>query len=305
MSLSLARLDLTQVFCDVDDFYGEFEQFCERATPRLPCDGQAKSYQSRLSISEVMTILIAFHGSGYRTFKDFYIGKVLSHWQDAFPDLVSYGRFVELMPWSFTALASFLNTQCLGEITGVSFIDSTSVSVCHVKRAKAHKTFKGLAGWGKSSVGWYFGFKLHLIINDHGELLAAALTPGNTDDRKPVPEMSKDLVGKLFGDRGYISHALFESLWERGLELITKRRKNMKNSLMPLLDKILLRKRPIIETVNDQLKNICQIEHSRHRSPFNFLVNLVAGLVAYSYHPDKPSLGIPDYELKALPQAAF
>ncbi|WP_343327864.1 IS982 family transposase [Leptolyngbya sp. CCY15150] len=138
-----------------------------------------------------------------------------------------------------------------------------------MKRAKAHKTFRGLAGWGKSSVGWYFGFKLHLIMNERGELLAATLTPGNTDDRKPVPEMTQGLVGKLFGDRGYISQALFETLFERGLELITKRRKNMKNSLMPLLDKVLLRKRLIIETIHDQLKHLCQIEHSRHRSPSN------------------------------------
>jgi hypothetical protein len=205
MSLSLARLDLTQIFCDVDDFYREFEQFCERTIPRLPCDGQPKGYQSRLSVSEVMTIVIAFHGSGYRTFKDFYQQTVLADWRDAFPNLVSYGRFVELMPWSFMPLVSFLNTCCFGKVTGISFIDSTSVAVCHIKRAKGHKTFKGLAGWGKSSVGWYFGFKLPLIINDCGELLAVSLTPGNTDDRKPVPDMTKDLVGKLFGDRGYIS----------------------------------------------------------------------------------------------------
>ncbi|WP_204150051.1 IS982 family transposase, partial [Leptolyngbya sp. CCY15150] len=216
-----------------------------------------------------------------------------------------YGRFIELMPWSFVALVHVLKRRCFGAMTGISFLDSTSIAVCHVKRAKAHKTFKHLAGWGKSSVGWYFGFKLHLIINERGELLAATLTPGNTDDRKPVPEMTQGLVGKLFGDRGYISQALFETLFDRGLELITKRRKNMKNSLMPLLDKVLLRKRLIIETVNEQLKHLCQIEHSRHRSPFNFLVNLVSGLIAYAYHPNKPSLGIPDDELKALSQAAF
>lgn len=305
MSLSLARLDLTQIFCDVDDFYRDFEHFCERATPRLPCNDQPKRYQSRLSVSEVMTIVIAFHGSGYRTFKDFYQHKVLADWRDAFPNLVSYGRFVELMPWCVMGLVHFLNSRCFGEVTGISFIDSTSVSVCHVNRAKTHKTFRGWAGWGKSSVGWYFGFKLHLMINERGELLAVALTPGNTDDRKPVPDMTKDLIGKLFGDRGYISQALFETLFERGVELITKRRKNMKNALMQLLDKILLRKRPIIETVNDQLKNLCQIEHSRHRSPFNFLVNLVSGLIAYAYHPTKPSLDIPDKQLKTLPQDAF
>lgn len=305
MSISLARLDLTQIFCDVDDFYRDFERNCDRDIARLPCDGQPKSYQSRLSVSEVMTIVIAFHGSGYRTLKEFYQYKVLADWRDAFPHLVSYGRFVELMPWSFMPLVSFLNSDCFGQVTGISFIDSTAIEVCHVKRAKTHKTFKGIANWGKSSVGWYFGFKLHLIINDQGELLAAALTPANTDDRKPVPDMTKELVGKLFGDRGYISQALFESLYERGLELITKRRKNMQNTLIPLLDKILLRKRSIIETVHDQLKNICQIEHSRYRSPFNFLVNVVSGLIAYTYHPDKPSLDIPDYELRALPPVAF
>ena len=305
MTFSLSRLDLTQIFCDVDDFYQSFERFSKRDVAQLPYDGQAKRYQSRLSVSEVMTIVIAFHGSGYRTFKEFYTNKVLPDWREAFPNLVSYGRFVELMPWSFMGLVCFLNSCCFGELTGVSFIDSTSLEVCHPNRASAHKTFKGLAGWGKSSVAWYFGFKLHLVINDRGELLAVALTPGNTDDRKPVPEMARGLVGKLFGDKGYVSQALFQELFERGLELIAKRRKNMKNTLVKLLDKILLRKRPLIETVNGQLKNICQIEHSRHRSPFNFLVNLVSGLIAYSYHPDKPSLGIPDYELKALPQAAF
>jgi hypothetical protein len=136
MSRSLARLDLTQIFCDVDDFYPEFERFCERAVPGLPGDGELKSYQSGLSISEVMTIVIAFHGSGYRTFKDFYKQKVLADWRDAFPHLVSYGRFVELMPWSLMDLVSFLNTRCLGEVTGISFIDSTSVVVCHIKGAK-------------------------------------------------------------------------------------------------------------------------------------------------------------------------
>jgi hypothetical protein len=166
MSWSLARLDLPPLFCDVDDFYREFERFGEGDLPGLPDDKPVKGDQSKLSISEVMTIVIAFHGSGYRTFKDFYTRKVLPDWRAAFPNLVSDGRFVELMPCSFMGLVSFLNTQCFGAVTGVSFIDSTAVSVCHVKRANANKTFNGLAGWGKASVGWYFGFKLHLMIND-------------------------------------------------------------------------------------------------------------------------------------------
>jgi len=303
MDFSLPRLDVTQIFCDVDDFYRLFDQVA-RHQPQLPWDGKAKPYRSRLSVSEVMTIVIAFHGSGFRTFKDFYTCQVSPHWRCAFPNLVSYTRFVELIPWSVSVLACFLQTT-FGAPSDISFIDSTSVEVCHPNRARAHKVFKGQAGWGKSAVKWYFGFKLHLIINDSGELLADVLTPGNTDDRKPVPDMVKQLTGKLFGDKGYVSQALFEKLYEQGLELIAKRRKDMNNRLMRLMDKILLRKRAVIESVNDQLKNICQIEHSRHRSGLNFLANLLGGLIAYSYHPTKPSLDLSQKGLEALPAAMF
>jgi hypothetical protein len=144
-------------------------------------------------------------------------------------------------------------------------------------------------GVAKGSVDWFYGFKLHLVVNDCGELLAVKITPGNLDDRDPVPELARHLFGKLFGDRGYISASLFEQLWAEGVQLITKLRKNMKNRLLPLFDKLLLGKRAISETINDQLKNISQIEHTRHRSPFNFFVNLMAGLVAYTFREKKPS----------------
>jgi len=158
--------------------------------------------------------------------------------------------------------------------------------------------FKGVAQRGKSSLGWFYGFKLHVVVNDCGELLGCCLTTGNVDDREPVPGLAKQLFGKLFADRGYVSQALFEQLFsQHALQLITKLRKNMKNRLMLLEDKFLLRKRAIIETINDQLKNISQIEHTRHRSPLNFLVNLVAGLIAYCLQPKKPSLHIQHHGL--------
>lgn len=263
-----------------------------------------KHCSSRMSLSEVMTIVIAFHGSGFRTFKGFYTRLVLPYWNKAFPNLVSYNRFVELMPWCLMLLCCFLNT-CKGEVTGISFIDSTPIEVCHPCRSRSHKVFKHIAGWGKNSMGWHYGFKLHLIINDRGELLAFKLTPGNVDDRKPVPEMAEGIFGKLFGDRGYISQDLFEKLYEQQLQLITRYKKNMKQKLVKLIDKILLRKRALIETVNDQLKNILQIEHSRHRSIWNFLVNLIAGLIAYTYLPHKPSLDLEPKALSALPPAVF
>ena len=158
-------------------------------------------------------------------------------------------------------------------------------------------------------MGWFYGFKLHLVVNDQGELLSFALTPGNTDDRNGnlIYKLTKNLYGKLFGDKGYLSKDLTQSLLEKGIQLITTVRKNMKNKLMPLIDKILLRKRCIIETINDQLKNVCQIEHTRHRSPINFLNNLISGLIAYTYLPNKPSinLGCNKKGFKALPNLVF
>jgi hypothetical protein len=295
------HLDITEIFCQLDDFYQTFECHYQQQ-PLLMGTEQPRFYRSRMSLSEVMTIVIAFHGSGFRTFKDFYTLQVLPDWRPAFPMLVSYNRFVELMPWALLLLCCFLHTR-RGEITGISFIDSTPIEVCHPCRSKSHQVFEGLVGWGKNSMGWHYGFKLHLIINDRGELLAFKLTPGNVDDRTPVPDMAEDLFGKLFGDRGYLSQALFETLFEQGLELITRHKKNMKQKLVKLMDKILLRKRALIETVNDQLKNICQIEHSRHRSVWNFMVNILAGLIAYTYQPKKPSLDLGPNGLAALPPA--
>lgn len=301
MDTIVSHLDVTRIFCEVDDFCQQFERLWQQQ-PQLPSMLGEKRSRSRLHLSEVMTIVIAFHGSGFRTFKDFYTLCVLPHWRKAFPQLVSYNRFVELMPWSLMLLCCYLYTR-LGEMTGISFIDSTPLEVCHSKRARSHRVFAGYATWGRNSIGWYYGFKLHLLVNECGELLAFQLTAANVDDRTPVPDLTRGIIGKLFGDRGYISQALFEQLWQQGLQLITKIKKNMKNRLMPLLDKILLRKRAIIESVNDQLKNISQIEHSRHRSPLNFMVNLIAGLVAYTYQVSRPALDLQNKGLPALPDA--
>lgn len=251
-----------------------------------------------------MTIVIAFQDSAYRTFKDYYTRHVMLNLRSEFPQLVSYNRFVELQKTALIPLLYYLHTR-KGAVTGISFIDSTPIKVCHPKRASGNQVFEELAQWGKNSIGWYFGFKLHLVINDRGELLAFKLTPANTDDRKPVPDLVHGIIGKLFGDKGYISKELFEQLFKEGLQLVTPFKKNMKNRLVPLMDKILLRKRALIETVNDQLKNIAQIEHSRHRSVFNFMVNLIAGLIAYSYREKKPSLNLQPEDLGELPAAVF
>lgn len=278
---------LTAMFCHLDDFCKSFEPTIrQRALPGTP---PQRERPTRLALSEVMTILVHFHQSGYRTFKDYYTQHVALHMRSDFPRLVSYSRFVELMPRALLGLSAFLQNR-RGRSTGLAFIDSTPLAVCHNRRIPRHRTFRGLARRGKTSVGWFFGFKLHLVVNECGELLAFRLTPGNVDDRQPVPDLVKRLTGKLFGDRGYVSEPLREALRGQGVALITRLKKKMKGRLMPLWDKLLLRKRVLVETVIDQLKNISQVEHSRHRSVTGFMVNLLAGLIAYTYQPKKPSL---------------
>lgn len=294
-------MDIVQLFCNVDDFCQWFIPVWEQY--QLTDGGKKRIRQGTLSLSEVMTLVILFHHSRYREFKSFYLHHVWLHLRAEFPVLVSYNRFVELMSRALGPLTIFLMMR-RGPVTGISFIDSTPIAVCHNRRIFSHKVFKEVAQRGKNSVGWFYGFKVHLIINDRGELLAFTVTAGNVDDREPVPEMTRDLFGKLFGDRGYISWKLLERLLNQGIRLVTTIKKNMKNRLMPVVDKILLRKRSISETVNDQLKNISQIEHTRHRSLTNFLVNVIAGLIAYTYQAKKPSLNLTDQEVNPLFQLA-
>ncbi|GHO61474.1 transposase [Ktedonobacter sp. SOSP1-52] len=279
-------MSLLELFCDVDDFMLSFAS--EWKANQL-ATGKQRERAGQLCPSEVMTILIHFHQSHYRTFKAYYTEHVQVHLNKEFPHLVSYTRFVALIPGMLIPLLAYLQSR-FGPCTGISFIDSTSLEVCDPKRINQHRVFATDARRGKTSMGWFFGFKLHLAVNDRGDLLACCLTAGNVDDRKPVPQMVKRLRGKLIGDRGYVSAPLTALLFEQGLQLLTRLRKNMTNQLMYLSDKLLLRKRAIIESIIDQLKNISQIEHSRHRSPTNFVVHLIAGLLAYSHQEKKPGL---------------
>jgi hypothetical protein len=280
---------LIAMFCDIDDFCKGFEPLY---TQRLLQSGQAqRARQTALALSEIMTIIVYFHCSHSRDFKHYYTEYVATQLRPYVPALVSYSRFVELMPRALGPLCGYLHTR-KGRCTGITFVDSTSLAVCHNRRISRHKVFAGYATRGKSSMGWYFGFKLHLMVNDEGELLACRVTTAEVNDQVPVEHMARGLWGQLFGDRGYISRALHKTLWAHGLALITLLRRNMKPRLMRVWDRLLLRKRFLIETVNDQLKNVSQIEHSRHRSLTGCMVNLVGALLAYTLQPKKPSLGL-------------
>jgi len=282
-------MSLTRLFCDADDFCQGF--IAEWKKTQLE-DGSKKRHRKRsLSHSEIITIIVFYHQSGYKTFKWFYERYVCERLNKEFPKLVSYNRFIELLPDVLIPLTIFIQSRCKSG-NGIAFIDSTPLRVCDNLRIPRHKTFKGEAERGKSSTGWFYGFKLHLLVDDCGEILSFRITRGNVDDRKPVPEMLKNFIGKVFGDRGYISKKLTELLETDEVELITTLRKNMKPRVLAAFDKLLLRKRSIIETINDQIKNIFDLEHSRHRSLTNYMINVVASLVAYSYQEKKPSLNI-------------
>lgn len=280
----------------LEDLYCQVDDFCQAFMPEwhksLVDNGvRKKPWSCQMSCSEIMTILLLFHQQRYRDFKTFYTKHVQLYLQKEFPKILSYSRFVEQMK-SATLPLFFFMMDIPKVKSGVYFIDSTTLKVCHIKREKQHKVFDTIAQKSKSTMGWFYGFKLHIIVNSRGEIMNLRLTSATTDDRSPVLDLTNNLFGKLIGDKGYLSKKLQENLLQKGIELITKIRKNMKKRVLADIDKLLLRKRAIVESVIDQLKNISQIEHSRHRSQDNFLVNLIAGLAAYSLQPKKPSIEI-------------
>lgn len=242
-----------------------------------------------MASSEIMTIIILFHLSHYRTFKDYYHECVIKYLKPYFPTLVSYNRFLELKSSVILQLAVYMKHKA-GAETGMYYIDSTTLKVCHNRRIYRHKVFDKIAKRGKSSMGWFFGFKLHLVINHKGEIMSFCLTPGNVDDRVPMETLFKNLKGTACGDRGYISKNKAQVLLEQGLSFITKTKANMKKIIRSNFEKYLLAQRSIVETVIEQLKSICLIEHSRHRKPDNFLANMLSALIAYTLKPRKPSI---------------
>ncbi len=285
--------NIVEIFFYADEFSRAYDRILEQHS----LAGGAKPKRKRrpkMSDAEVMAILILFHHSRMRDLKAFYRQRVCQQYANLFPVPLSYSRFVERQGLVALKLNAFLNLCCLGKCTGISIIDSTPLPSCHIRRWRRHRVMRGIAQTGYGTMGRFHGLKLHLAINDRGEVIAYQITPGNTDDRAPLQDdrFVERLFGKLVGDKGYISKDLFSRLFHSDIQLITKIRKNMRNALLPRVDKRLLRKRCIIETVNDMLKNVCHIDHTRHRNPRNFFSNLSAGLIAYNFYPKKPSMNL-------------
>jgi len=282
------KKDITELFCFIDDFCNELKS---AKTNNLLGECCKPTRTPELEISEIATIVLLYQYSPCKNFKYFY-QSYLQLYKPEFPKLVSYNRFIELKPRAFPYLL-LLMKSLLKKDGRLKYIDATSFAVCHNKRIYRHKVFKGLAARGKTSMGWFFGLKLHLLIDEQGEIINFTITPGNVDDRKPVRQMLKGLKGLLFGDKGYIDKELFADLFAQGLKLVTGIKKNMKNKLMSLLEKILLRKRSISETVFDYLKNKMSILHTRHRSITNAMIHIISTLVVYALKPTKPSISMP------------
>ena len=276
---------ITETFVEIDDFCKSFfSQWHEyllsqgRTNPPGPVAG--------LSESEIMTIMILYHSSNFKHFKNFYNGIIRDLLRRHFPNAPSYQRFIELEPRVLVPLTFFMHSK-MGKKTGIYYIDSTPLPVCHNLRIKRHKTFEGLVAKGKSSTGWFFGFKLHLVFNDEWEIVAMKLTPGNVHDAKPVPELTRELIGKIFGDKGYLGKKLVEDLLKRGLHLMTRVRKNMKSLPMTVTDKMLLNARGMAETIIGNIKEFSSLNIPKHRSPTNAIVNLCDAITAYQINPIK------------------
>jgi hypothetical protein len=213
---------VTEIYFIIDEFFKEFDNLI-RGYSLQEAKTKKRNRKFTMSQSEVMTILFLFRSGAFKNLKSFYVFYVQKHMQKDFPNTVSYNRFVELRRKVSLPPAIFVKMMCMGKCTGISFIDSTSLRSCHIKREKQHKTFKGIAEKGQCSIGWFYGFKLHLIINDKGEIPDFILPPGNMDDREPLKNMNlhKRIFGKLFGDKGYISKDLFDQLFVDGVHLVT------------------------------------------------------------------------------------
>ena len=273
---------LLTLFCELDDFCQELRK-AENAHLIEGTSTKKRGPEKALSTSEIMTILVMFHEVRYRDFKTFY-SYVVKYWSSYFTHLPSYSCFINRIKEVMLPLTLFAQLRS-GKRTGIYYIDSSCLPVCHLKRSKRHRTFNQIAQYGKTSVGWFFGLKLHLVINDKGQLMAFKITQGNRHDGKAGESLLKNLNGLAFGDKGYIGKEVLKRLLEQGLKLITRQRKNMKKVPISHYEKQLLNQRGLVETVFNHLKFHYQIWHTRHRSVMNALTHLVAGLVAYTIEP--------------------
>ena len=283
---------LIEIFVTVDDFCNQTEIWAEEHQIAYQ-----HSDQAQLAVSEILTILIFYHHSGFKCFEYYYERMILDNLLSYFPRAVCYKRFLSLIPRCFNHLYLLCRVRARqAQRTGTYFVDSKKLPVCHNRRIHSNKVFHGIAKRGKASTGWFYGFKIHLVINELGQIVNFLITTGNVQDNNPevLTQLLGDLQGHCYADKGYLSK-LFETFYSQGLKLVTKIRSGMKNRLMDLTDRLWLLKRAVIESVNDILMTVCDIDHTRHRSPVNALCHLLGGLIAYDFLDNKPSVNLTNW----------
>ena len=291
-------IDLTELYVEIDDFC---RKFSESLNNKLLGEKSKKINIDTcgLNLSEVLTILVFYHYSRFDCLKHYYLIKVSRELKQYFPKLPSYNRFNERIQDVALLGALFLQYKQVS-FSGVGYIDSTPMEVCTKKRTSSHKVFKFVAALGKSSKGWFYGFKLHVICDFMGNIVRCRITAGNQNDLKVAVSMLKDFKGKIYGDKGYIGKKEFMQLLDNGLIMVTGIKKNMKNRLLEMWDKILLRKRSLIESIFNVMKNTLHLEHSRHRSIINAGVYMITTLIAYCLKPNKPKIKFNTQETQLL-----
>ena len=285
-------MDLTTIFYHVDNFCKEYAK--QMDARKLPLSDQKRNNQYCMSLSEIVSVFV-YHAAcshEFKTFKAFY-KHANSELKSGFPMLVSYGRMTELKEQAQLPLTMFL--LCIfGECTGISYVDSTKIEACNIKREYSHKTLKAIAAKGKTGAGWFYGLKLHLVVNHKGEIINLLLTPGNFADNNHgvIDALTNGIWGKMFGDKGYILNPHFwEELYKRGMQIIHGLRSNMKQKIMPFFDKILLRKRASVsEGVFSILKDRMSLQYTKHRSIYGFFCHILSMLIAYQLRPVKPGI---------------
>ncbi len=274
----------SQILKSISKFYNQNKTTFQRHL----LESKKRYKPSNYELCTIATILIAYQFSGYKTFKTFYF-KENAKLKRALKTIPSYSWFLRLQKSCLFLMLAYLQSQ-KGQKTGVYFIDSTPIKVCNNRRIHNHKVLNGIASRGHHSMGWFYGFKLHLIINHQGEIMDVYFSKANKDDRIGLEKMTKDLTGKLFGDKGYISEKHKVELKKQGLRLITKVRKNMKKQPMTRLDKALLYKRGIVETVIEQIKRTFSIENQRIRSFYGLCCLIASAIIAYNLKSSKPKV---------------
>ena len=276
-------MDLVIIFCEVDDFCKSYENNAQKMN--LLGSSTIKRKPCGMELSEILTVLIygALLSDQFKHFKAFYKYNC-AELKSAFPGLLSYERMIELRQEVVFPMMQFLLSK-LSPCTGKSYIDSTPMKACHPKRTGSHSVVKNIASVGKTSNGWFYGTKLHLVVTSLGEIVNFKLTPGNIADnnKKVLRDLVRKIWGKLFGDKGYIvGQETRKELHEQGVELIHNIRSNMQNRLLSAQDKADLRKRAnVSEGAFSKLKMHLSLEHTRHRSLFGFLAHVVSILIAY------------------------